>query len=147
MNENILYDSKNMLIFKTENFYSFNIKTLYNRSLKVLIKNIEELNADIDLFLLKHQKNKSLTKEIVEEEYAFKITKELKKFLDKNEQERVYKYYEINIKSINFSTIEEMFEYLQNLFNEIKMKLLEISVNYSEEELNQLDDAESFLDF
>lgn len=147
MNENILYDSKNMLIFKTENFYSFNIKTLYNRSLKVLIKNIEELNADIDLFLLKHQKNKTSTKEIVEEEYAFKITKELKKFLDKNEQERVYKYYEISIKSINFSTIEEIFEYLQNLFNEIKTKLLEISVNYSEDELYQLDDAESFLDF
>lgn len=127
-NENIILDNKNIMICKINNQYSFEIKKFISKSPKLLIKDFSDIIDVLDNNFLKLQEIEYNIDKIAES-FAYTIYRDEKIIIDKNQNEKKYKEYKIEIKSIFFDNLNELINYLQKLFEELQIVMLKYSDN------------------
>lgn len=144
-NKNILFVNKNLNIFKIGEVYSFSLVTINNRSLKLILKEINELISEIDSNFIESRKVNQDYSDLIElkRKYGFSINQRLTTIIDKNNNSRISKMYFINADSVFFSSIEALICYLQGLLLDLKFCLTEFICETNDDEF---EDAEDIFD-
>ena len=122
MNKNIILNDSKLLIVNINNVYTFNMDEISSRSPKLIIEEIKKMSLMLDKLAIINN-IKDLDDNLIEE-YAFSITRTENLIVDKNNNQRTLNKYIVKLKSINFTNIDELINYLQKSFTRIIISLL-----------------------
>lgn len=140
MNKNIILNDSKLLIVNINNVYTFNMDEISSRSPKLIIEEIKKMSLMLDKLAIINN-IKDLDDNLIEE-YAFSITRAENLIVDKNNNQRTLNKYIVKLKSINFTNIDELINYLQKSFTRIIIFLLK----YCDDSTEIIEDTIDFME-